>query len=356
MCSKSSASQTELQNNQLQELLEENKRLKNMLTEEESLGRSLFLNKVFKSDANVLRYTGISTKAQFDSIYALLDEKKELLNSWRGRSTANNLTYGGNRKKPGPKRKLTGKEEFTLTMVRLRTGMLVSVLADLFGISSTRVSQVFATWINFLHQCFKPLIKWPSKSKVKKHMPASFKKEYPNTRAIIDCTEFFIQKPSNTKAQSTTYSSYKSHNTAKVLVAISPTGGFTFVSEPWGGNASDRFLTKHSGFLKLVEEGDDIMADRGFNIRDLLLDRKATLNIPPFTRKTSLGNKKKLNVAEIKQTRKIAKLRIHVERAIERMKNFTMLSNTIPLACNALLTQMIVVAAFMCNLLAHLVK
>ena len=134
MCSKSSASQTELQNNQLQELLDENKRLKNMLTEEESLGRSLFLNKVFKSDANVLRYTGISTKAQFDSIYALLDEKKELLKYWRGRSTANNLTYGGNRKKPGPKRKLTGKEEFTLTMVRLRTGMLVSVLADLFGI------------------------------------------------------------------------------------------------------------------------------------------------------------------------------------------------------------------------------
>ena len=150
----------------------------------------------------------------------------------KGQSTAKDVKYGGSRKKPRPKRKLSVKEEFTLTMIRLQTGMLVSVLADLFGISSTHMSQIFTTWINFMHQCFKPLIKWPSKSKVKKHMPQSFKSQCPNTRAIIDCTEFFIQKQSNTSAQSTTYSSYKSHNTAKVLVAITPTGGYSFVSEP----------------------------------------------------------------------------------------------------------------------------
>jgi hypothetical protein len=35
----------------------------------------------------------------------------------------------------------------------------------------------------------------------------------------------------------------------------------------------------------MLIEGDDIMADRGFTIRDLVLLRKCTLNIPPFLRR-----------------------------------------------------------------------
>ena len=69
------------------------------------------------------------------------------------------------------------------------------------------------------------------------------------------------------------------------------------------------------------------MADTGFTIRDLLT-KKATLNIPPITRKCTLGKEKRLNVNEIKQTRNIAKLRIHVERAIQRLKLFKLLSCT----------------------------
>ena len=96
---------------------------------------------------------------------------------------------------------------------------------------------------------------------------------------------------------SLTYSSYKSHNTAKCLVDINPNGAFTFVSQTWGGNASDKFFTQQSGFIYLVEEGDDdiIMADRSFTIRDFLLHKKATPNMPPFTEKCTFSNKKKLN-------------------------------------------------------------
>lgn len=41
----------------------------------------------------------------------------------------------------------------------------------------------------------------------------------------------------------------------------------------------------HSGFLDNVRPGHEIMADRRFLIRDLLLDRRAKLVIPPFTKK-----------------------------------------------------------------------
>jgi len=108
---------------------------------------------------------------------------------------------------------------------------------------------------------------------------------------IHDCTECFIQKPSNTKAQPTIYSTYESHNTGKELVAIDPTRTFTFISNIWGGNVSDRSNTEQSYFLDLVEADDGIMAERGFTIRDPLLLKNAILYIPSFTRKHVSGNK-----------------------------------------------------------------
>ncbi|XP_062586714.1 uncharacterized protein LOC134248321 [Saccostrea cucullata] len=85
-------------------------------------------------------------------------------------------------------------------------------------------------------------------------------------------------------------------NTFKALVAVTPSGAFMFVSNLWGGNVSDRYITEHSGFLDLVKPGDEVMADRGFLIRDLLLERRATLNIPPFTKKCAWGKGLSLNL------------------------------------------------------------
>jgi hypothetical protein len=125
-----------------------------------------------------------------------------------------------------------------------------------------------------MYLTFTPLLKWPSRKIIKKFMPASFWSKFPNVVCIIDCTEFFIRKPRNPTAQSQTFSTYKHQNTYKALVGVSPTGAFIFVSNLWGGNVSDRFITKENGFLDKIRPGDEIMADRGFIIRDLLLNTK----------------------------------------------------------------------------------
>ena len=57
------------------------------------------------------------------------------------------------------------------------------------------------------------------------------------------------------------------------------------------------------------------MADRGFDIEEDLTLRGVRLNIPPFLR-----GKAQLSEQEFVTTRRIASLRIHVERAIERIK------------------------------------
>lgn len=73
----------------------------------------------------------------------------------------------------------------------------------------------------------------------------------------------------------------------KALVGISPTSYFTFVSKLWTGNVSDRHNTEKSGLLDKLEEGDSVMADKGFDIRDLLTRKKVALNIPPICKGNS---------------------------------------------------------------------
>ena len=63
------------------------------------------------------------------------------------------------------------------------------------------------------------------------------------------------------------YSSYKSVNTFKALVAISPAGHVNFVSSHTGC-ISDVQLVERSGFLGLLQKGDKVMVDRGFTIGD----------------------------------------------------------------------------------------
>ena len=64
-------------------------------------------------------------------------------------------------------------------------------------------------------------------------------------------------------------------------------GTSAFLSEFWTGSTTDRRITQESGLVELLEEGDAVMADRGFNIhvRDILTKKKVYLNIPPFSKK-----------------------------------------------------------------------
>ncbi|XP_062591732.1 uncharacterized protein LOC134253232 [Saccostrea cucullata] len=319
--------------------------------------REMFVHKATSSDASVRRYFGLPSISILFGLFSILENACKKLKYWSGKDSIDEKRYEeGNARKPGPERKLTMFHEYLLTLLRIRQDLNIGILKDIFGISESRVSQIFNTWINYMYRVFAPQIKWPSMQKIRKFMPRSFKASFPNTRVIIDCTEVFIQKPRSPTAQSQTYSNYKNHNTFKALVGITPSGAFSFISEFWGGNVSDRFITANSGFLDKISPGDEVMADRGFVIRDYLLERRAKLVIPPFTQKCAWGKGKTLSPTQIRQTRQIARLRIHVERAIQRLKTYRILSGIMPLTLKPIADQILVVAAFLCNIDSPLVK
>ena len=59
---------------------------------------------------------------------------------------------------------------------------------------------------------------------------------------IGDCTENWIQRSSNPKAQYQTYSTY-SHSTVKKLIICNKSDSISYISDKYAGSATDRFIT-----------------------------------------------------------------------------------------------------------------
>ena len=234
-----------------------------------------------------------------------------------------------------------------MVLVRLRCAYSVEDLSDFFLVSPSTISRTFTMWINLMYHKFRQdLPMWMSRRKVDKFMPAYFRKWYPCTRCMIDATEFFIGKPSSLERQSATWSNYKNHNTFKALVGISPDGTFTFVSDLYEGTIRNVDLVEQCELLGLLEHGDSIMVDKGFDIQHLLTGIGVRLNIPPFRQGDWQFTPDDLR----KTKKKIAAVRIHVERAIKRLKEFRLIgAESILNSLCDLADHIIVVAAYLCN-------
>ena len=132
--------------------------------------------------------------------------------------------------------------------------------------------------------------------------------------------------------------------TLKGLVGIAPSGGITFVSQLYTGSISDREIVLRSGILsQSFDDGDSVMADKGFQIQDIL-PLGVDLNIPPF-----LGSDAQMSAEDGVRTQKIASLRIHGERAINKIRNFRIWNGVVPLSLFSVVNQMWTVSAFLCN-------
>lgn len=310
--------------------------------------------KFVKNDVRVKLFTGLPNKATLTNLHKMLAKKADRMRYWVGakRSVMSIKRYHGKSPaKPGKRRTLSSEEEFILVMMKIRMSLSNAFLACLFDVSTTSVSSIFNTWVKFLSAELKSLIFWPPKELIRQNIPTSLKKNYPNLRCTLDCSETFIERPRDLYLQASTWSEYKHHNTLKYLVSIAPNGLISFISSAWGGRTSDRHIVQECGLLDLLDAGDTILADRGFTIQEDLLFRQASLVIPPPG-----SGKVQMTADEVKKTRKIANSRIHVERAINRLKWFKLLNSTVPVTMVPIFDDILVICGALCNLLPPLVK
>ena len=332
---------TELREN-CEQLTKENKRLNSELRKSAVFD----IGKYKDNPDDIAFYTGLSDYEMFIMCFNLVKD------------SAKNISYNHDRKhcdlnkinQPGRPRALTTFQEFTMVMMRLRLGLFERDLAHRFNVSTMSVSRITRSWLRFLRAEFEPLIQIPPSDVLKYYMPKVFKQICPDTVIIVDCTEFQMEKPSSLDAQSACYSSYKSTNTMKALLGITPSGVVSFVSELFPGSTSDREITMQSGLLDKLKRGDEVTADKGFNCQDELASVGAVLVTPKF-----LKDKRQFSTKETEHNKTIASLRVHVERLRERIKNWHIFDRKIPISMAPVASDILIVVAALSNFLPPLI-
>ena len=282
--------------------------------------RAFGLDRFVHRNVDISFYTGFPTMKSFLQCLALLDVGEN----------GENIIYKGiniTKKNPGS-RKLSVRDEFFLTLIRIRCGFFEAHLAHLFNIGKGTVNRIVTSWINYIYVKLGSFSTWPTQKQIRETMPESMKNKCPTLEWIIDACEMQCEWAKSLVTQSQSYSSYKNRNTMKCLVACTPSGQIGFVSKLYTGNISDREIVKRSGFLNMPHNrGACWLVDKGFQIQDLADPLGVKINIPPF-----VGKQSQLTAEEVYVTQSIASERIHMERVINKIKNFHVFDTPIPLS------------------------
>lgn len=309
--------------------------------------RSVQPDELLKTDGDTAFYTGIEQRGTFEKLHDFV--ARFVRRRWRGFQYSCSIRRPARRSfrspmKFGPQPKLTTKEEFMLTLMKLRLGLLNRDLAGRFNISTALCSKIVKTWLTAMRKTLGNLVFWPNKEQIIATKPARFS-NLPDLRAIIDCSEIFIETPKDPVLQCATWSEYKHHNTIKFLIAVAPNSAITFLSKCYCGRASDRAVTLDCKFLDKLDMYDMIQADKGFNIGSDCETRLLSLDVPPGKRGAA-----QMSAAAVNKTKRIANLRILVEQVIRRLKTFRILQTELPISLLPCADDIVIVCAALCNL------
>lgn len=112
------------------------------------------INRFISNDNKVRLNTGIRNRATLDNLYNHLSPELKGMRYWAGSKKVVSCKiprrFSKSPKKPGPQRKLSGKEEMVLVLMKLRIGVTNAFLYDVFGVSGGTCSQILNTWVRFL--------------------------------------------------------------------------------------------------------------------------------------------------------------------------------------------------------------
>ena len=231
--------------------------------------------------------------------------------------------------------------------------MTENVVAWVFGVSQSTASRVFEMWLLHLQFALGETFP-PPDAKMRKHtFPPSFKRRFGTDLAlVVDCSDLEMQVGSDPQAQHATWSDYHHFNGAKFLGAVTPCGAFVHSSRAYPARASDNAVTELCGFLRYLEKGDMIVADKGFTVFYLLNKIQVSLYIPPFKR----AGQSQFTTEESLRTSRVANLRIHVERAFERTKKYKIFDRPLAITMIDLATPLFFVCSMLTNMQMPLVN
>ena len=116
-----------------------------------------------------------------------------------------------------PNSKLSTFDMVAIFFLRIRLNLYEEDIGYRFQFHRTTVSRCFHKVLDVMHAKLSFLIKWPDRETLRQTIPASFRRFFKNCCVIIDCSEVFIEQPSDLRARVQVWSNYKHHSTLKEL-------------------------------------------------------------------------------------------------------------------------------------------
>ena len=155
---------------------------------------SLYTVNIFKCLQNFMTCSKLFFHLSFLAL------KAEQITFWDGNSTQ------GDRRQP-MESTIPLIDQLLAVLIRLKLGLLLQDVADLFSISTSVFSNIFVTQISLLYEELKLINMFPSCALVTETTPLSFKC-FPNLRIILDCTEIYVQRSADLISQNLLYHNY----------------------------------------------------------------------------------------------------------------------------------------------------
>ncbi|CAN7978881.1 unnamed protein product [Ixodes persulcatus] len=276
------------------------------------------------TEDNVNTFTGLPSLDVLDALVSCYEEMHKLTN----------------------KHQLSAKDRVVMTMMKLKHNVSITFLKNLFDCSLTTATGIIYQTTEILSKALASAVTLPSKEETLRNMPKHFK-GFQTVRLVLDCTEMAVAQPKCLKCAPRLYSFYKKGFTCKYMISVTPGGIIAHISKGYGGRASDKAIFEQSGLLDMLEPVTDaVMVDRGFLIDSICEDRLISVIRPPFRKQNQLSKRDAL------ETHRIAAARVHVERAIQRLKIFRILSSRIPCNMLCMMDDVMMIAAGVTNLSA----
>ena len=144
--------------------------------EHELTAGSFSLARFQESDEDMQYYTGFPSMAVFDLCAEFLELEHGLVLGERSRTEGRQRETGGGRK---PKFNL--REQFFMTVVRLRHGGELRMLGHLYNSSESAMSRIFKAMVNYMYLRLGMLPIWPAPDHVKANLPPTFAELHPST-------------------------------------------------------------------------------------------------------------------------------------------------------------------------------
>ena len=318
----------------------------------------------------ITQLTGIQDANVLQCLFDWLnwDGVADRMKYWNGKATINRITaeaagttQRSSSGKPS-KRSFTSQNALLATLVKLRTGLGTKVISSLTGIPVGNLSRIFTTWISHMDNWFSASFPIPTTADLEGRVSSEWTHAYGTAmiRFILDCTEFRTQQPAGRKAARTLWSEYKHCHTVKFLAAICPAGAYVGSTTAYPGRITDTEIFLESEFYRILQRGDCIPADKGFDqLIPYVSNLGARLVAParrPKGRKTYTADERSNNEGQ-------SNLRIHVERHFSRgilgilVQNWGVFSQKkISLYCIDMIGKTFNVVSHLCNLQQSLCK